>query len=364
MANTFETINAEDITITRTPLHEAIPLSGTIVSGTYSQATTATWNVKNYSHGMFQSVYDYPYLSSSANHIFDISFGYSANSTLSQSVAASASWPGAPSVGTGFAGFQQAKKRNVYDQMAQILMGFDATGSVKDFKIPGGDYIRDAYFVCFSRLLSKDEIDKNNWSWKLNKKVNYQWSTATARKNMVLDAITIPTSNNETVFYTDSPAGEYSVLSSAMSGNVGLLFYQAGIAVLGTSSLSQLSGAFATTTAGDTMKTTWISASISGSCDALRHHWATLDFNNTTELNSTVYFCRVHHNQFNYSSNPTYLSSSKIRVKESSLDQPISYITTVGLYGADNELLATAKLSEPLKKTPDTEYTLRVRLDY
>jgi hypothetical protein len=34
------------------------------------------------------------------------------------------------------------------------------------------------------------------------------------------------------------------------------------------------------------------------------------------------------------------------------------------MYSADNELLATAKLSEPLKKTPDDEFTLRVRLDY
>jgi hypothetical protein len=72
----------------------------------------------------------------------------------------------------------------------------------------------------------------------------------------------------------------------------------------------------------------------------------------------------VNHNEFNYSSNPTYLSSSQIRVKESSVDSPVSYITTVGLYSADNELLATAKLSEPLKKTPENEMILRVRLDY
>ena len=77
-----------------------------------------------------------------------------------------------------------------------------------------------------------------------------------------------------------------------------------------------------------------------------------------------MYFCRASHNEFNYSANPTYLSDSEIRVKDVGLDQPISYITTVGLYSANNELLAVAKVSEPLKKTPDTELTLRVRLDY
>jgi len=43
---------------------------------------------------------------------------------------------------------------------------------------------------------------------------------------------------------------------------------------------------------------------------------------------------------------------------------PLSYITTIGLYSADNELLAVAKVSEPLKKDPTNELTLRIRLDY
>ena len=89
-----------------------------------------------------------------------------------------------------------------------------------------------------------------------------------------------------------------------------------------------------------------------------------MSFNNTTELNSTVYFCRAHNTDLNYSANPTYLSSSKMVVKNNSQDSPVSYVTTVGLFSPDNELLAVAKLSEPLKKDPTTEFTLRVRLDY
>jgi hypothetical protein len=96
----------------------------------------------------------------------------------------------------------------------------------------------------------------------------------------------------------------------------------------------------------------------------IRNRIYNVQFNNTVELNSTVYFCRVNHNDYNYSSNPTYLSESKLRVKTVSTDLPVSYITSVGLYSDNNELLATSKLSEPLKKTPDTEFTIRVRLDY
>ena len=58
------------------------------------------------------------------------------------------------------------------------------------------------------------------------------------------------------------------------------------------------------------------------------------------------------------------MNNSKIRVKNSQDDAPVSYVTTVGLYSADNELLAVAKLSEPLRKDPTNDLTLRVRLDY
>ena len=103
---------------------------------------------------------------------------------------------------------------------------------------------------------------------------------------------------------------------------------------------------------------------ISSSCNALRARLYNISFNNTTELNSTIYFCRLNHNEFNYSSNPTYLNGSKIRVKNVAGDTPVAYVTGVGLYSSDNELMAVAKLSEPLKKDPTNELTLRVRLDY
>ena len=75
------------------------------------------------------------------------------------------------------------------------------------------------------------------------------------------------------------------------------------------------------------------------------------------------------HNDFNYSSNPTYLEGSKIVVKtdpgtHEELNLPRSYVTTVGLYSHDNELMAVAKLSEPIRKDPTNELNLRVRLDY
>ena len=100
MPVSYEPLNVNtDVTNTKTILHEVIPLTGTIVSGTYSDE-----NIKNYTHGMFQSVYDYPYLSSSANHIFDISVGYDESSTLSAST-----------------NVQNNKKINMYNQFFNIF---------------------------------------------------------------------------------------------------------------------------------------------------------------------------------------------------------------------------------------------------
>ena len=154
----------------------------------------------------------------------------------------------------------------------------------------------------------------------------------------------------------------------------GLIFYQAGIAVISGSVFNDeadggvLANSLGTSRLGSTAGQTGFNAvtgsSINTIADGIRNRIYNVSFNNTTELNSTIYFCRANHNDFNYSSNPTYLNNSKIRVKNLSTDAPVSYITTVGLYSADNELLAVAKLSEPLKKTPETELTLRVRLDY
>ena len=84
MATTFKALTNNDLVNSRTLLHEHIPITGSILSGTYG-TYKAERNVRTYSHGMFTSIYDYPHLSSSSNHLFDITVGLSANSALSAS---------------------------------------------------------------------------------------------------------------------------------------------------------------------------------------------------------------------------------------------------------------------------------------
>ena len=383
MATSFKTFTNKDSVSTRTLLHESIPLTGSIVSGTYAEGATSTSNIRNYSHGMFQSVYDYPYLSSSANQIFDMTVGYHSSSALQATT-----------------NIDNDSKINIYNQMAQILMGHDITGSIRLFDndgdlSAGGSKMTECFFISFARLLSKDEIKKG--SFKLEMGVTGtslitagdSWGYL-ADGNPFKGRIQITDSHATTDYRVNSPAGEYAILklngthtdspligaatsASATGSNCGLIFYQAGIVVL-TSSIflsggiggigrGMLSGNV-NMDAGSASIEGILTGSLSGAVDGFRHYFYDCSFNNTTELNSSVYYCRANHNEFNYSANPTYITGSKIRVKENSLDPPVSYVTSIGMYSADNELLAVAKLSEPLKKDPNTEFTLRVRLDY
>ena len=519
MATSFKTFLNNDKTSTRTLLHESIPITGSIVSGTYADN-----NIKSYSHGMFQSTYDYPYLSSSANHIFDIAVGYATGSKLASTDNT-----------------QNSKKINIYQQMAQVLVGHDTNGNIQPFDkdgdiAAGGTKSLETFFLNFSRLLQKDEIKKGSFELELGVKGTYNQAGTTFGKR-----IKITDTSGSNGYFTASPAGEYGLLfASSSTGTTpliksgdctedltdsetnppcGLLYYQAGVAVISGSvftsnadegilltdgiaatyadaltiaghsdndkfyvnvpaaiggaaaniTIKMVSGTPSTGTANqvevstagtaaeilarfiiaiaggtpspsnsvaygagsgdatdgvagitavegstnavtitattggsqgnDTLfvnvvgslvtsgvgtlnlaggtgnpsmgKTTAATgfnfitgSSINTIADSIRNRIYNVQFNNTTELNSTIYFCRINHNDFNYSSNPTYTNNSKIRVKNNTTDSPIAYITTVGLYSADNELLAVAKLSEPLKKDPTNEMTIRVRLDY
>jgi hypothetical protein len=363
MATTYKNIPGTDVQSVRTRLHEAIPITGSIVSGTYADN-----NIKTYTHGMFESTYDYPYLSSSANHIFDLTVGISTSATA-----------------YALTDNQQQKKNNIYNQFAQTLVGYDVTGSIRDFDHDGifatGTTMSTFLAIPFSRLLTKDEIKKESFSLILG--VSSSRTAAFDQRIKVYDSGAL--SN----YRVNSPAGEYGILyaensvgtpidgtaiqaGGATPTEVGLIYYQAGTAIVDISRLTHqtsqsgiLSGTIASWSVGGLTALAVITGStIQSFCDDFRARIYDISFNNTTELNSSIYFCRVNHNEYNYSANPTYLTGSKLRVKNNATDTPVAYFTTVGLYSADNELLATAKLSEPLKKDPSQNYTIRVRLDY
>jgi len=91
-------------------------------------------------------------------------------------------------------------------------------------------------------------------------------------------------------------------------------------------------------------------------------------FQNVTGINSTLIFCRATADEFNYSSNPTFRDSNGnivvIEPGNSTGQRSFTFVTTVGLYNSNNELLAVAKLSRPVEKNDEKDLSVRVRLDF
>ena len=82
-------------------------------------------------------------------------------------------------------------------------------------------------------------------------------------------------------------------------------------------------------------------------------------------ITSQHYFCRVPNKDFNFSSNPTFTSGSGGNFTVPTFyKNPKSFITQVGLYNDNNELLAIAKLSKPLLKSYSREAIIKVKLDF
>lgn len=86
--------------------------------------------------------------------------------------------------------------------------------------------------------------------------------------------------------------------------------------------------------------------------------------NSEETISSNFIFVRARNAEFNYSTNPSLLSGSGEIRHNVMINTPQSYITGVGLYNDNNDLLAVAKLSRPLLKDFTKEALVRIKLDY
>lgn len=137
--------------------------------------------------------------------------------------------------------------------------------------------------------------------------------------------------------FTDD--GEGGLLKS--STKVGDIIYQHGLAIVTTSSVSELNEL------------------ITGSN-------VTCSFESTMTIYESQYKCTLLENEFNYSLNPSIIvsgsdSGTPLDFTTGSYFEP--YITTVGLYNNAKELVAVGKLAQPLQSSDVTDTTILVNLD-
>ena len=161
---------------------------------------------------------------------------------------------------------------------------------------------------------------------------------------------------------------------SANSGSYGWLLPDIGTILLNPRALSApaVSGGIAFTysgsaTASSAPNITPNQSLFTSLSSSLANLGSSADFalNSQESITSDFIFVRPRSSEYNYSENPSFISGSTGEVLfPSFINNPQTYITTIGLYNDTNQLLAVAKLSRPLPKDFTKEALIRVKLDF
>lgn len=277
--------------------------------------------------GYWESVYDSSPTSSLSTALMDFTYGYATGSIYNVAVTTTSS---------------QNEKVKIYRMMASALLGdADSLFTINNAAVS------ECFFIMVKRNIEKDEIKKGATSLVLNRSGTWQVTGS---------------DTGATVSFKQTVGGDYAPLKSG-STEVGQVWYNAGVIVLAASGAWQAETPWSGTKTLGNMQS---SSSINQLVDGMRTHIEAINLHNQTNLYSTIYFCRATNTEFNYSSNPTFVDDNKrIRVTSgSNILQTRTYVTTVGLYDANDNLLAVAKVNKPITKSPDNEAIFRIRLDY
>ena len=429
---TKKTITQSDIKTTRSFLNQLIDVLQEDISSSVSRRKYQVFVTGGIGPGvtssLFQTVYDQDFTLQTANPIFDITVGLAAPdsvkndgvSTNTDGVAAITKTAQDP---TGkylypSSSLMMREKTDIYGQFAQTLLG----NRKKMFSLPTDitvagsttEEVDTALFVAFKRLFARDQIKRETFAMRFYQSASYVDKTSLGAPPG--DCPPSNSSNGVSNLYTPSVSGSaiftdigssnsryfavggqygYLVDASKTSKAVGLMYYDSGIAVLDiekiTSGSQFVSGTISAmhplgqimlggvgTETGNRAKLV-PDLLTSGSIDNIVDHFCytrfgsgaltAMTFQNVTNINSSLIFCRALPDEFNYSSNPTYVESNgQLTIYDPSVGEDtqevFSYVTTIGLYDDLGGLLAVAKLSRPVEKSAGRDLTFRVRLDF
>jgi hypothetical protein len=159
--------------------------------------------------------------------------------------------------------------------------------------------------------------------------------------------------------YFDLVNGAAGITSGSATVH-GHMFPDLGLIVLNPTSLAGYMTAPAVTTNTYENNNAKLYTSILGATTASR----LFRLQSSETISSRFFFTRIKNSEYNYTSNPSIIDNTGNILYTTLIDNPQTYITTVGLYNDNNELLAVAKLSKPLVKDFTKEALIRIKLDY
>jgi len=265
--------------------------------------------------------------------------------------------------------------RTVYGQFRNLIYGDENTNFSFSTVTPTQ---QDFYAITIDRARFKESLFPGSLNLTL-----YSASRAITLTDNSLDTTTITYcdagrvfqivsgSNGSAISTTNSTLGAISA-GMTVSGSYGLFLPDIGTIILNAPALDLpfVSGGIALNTQR-TSNTNVSNPTRLYSTSSARIGLTTGSFTSSFALNSNetitsdFVFCRARNAEFNYTENPSFISGSTGAVLyDLFVNSPTTYITTVGMYNDQNELLAVAKLSKPLKKDFTKEALIRVKLDF
>ncbi len=255
-------------------------------------------------------------------------------------------------------GFGLSPSRNIYSQYRQLVYGTET----QNFNFT--DFTPDDIFV----------INVNRSRYKHNLKpgsLNLTLSSASISIHLTDDSITSTGSSTITnagrqfniVSGSNGVRLGSSTVQVADSGSYGFFYPDSGFIILNPECLNH----FIKGNGLDSLK--YAAASNTQEDNHVKllnviHSGSSFTLDSEEKVSSTYYFARARNFEFNYTTNPSFVDDNGNVLINSMIDNPTSYITTVGMYNDDGDLLAVAKLSQPVTKDFTKEALIRVKLDY
>ena len=275
---------------------------------------------------------------------------------------------------------QSNPTQGIYSQLRQVLLPAETT----KFNFHGNgatDYFSDDVFaIVANRARYREKMDPGNWELHLASG-SFTGSTPDTWVSTKLHLIDDSNANKNSLL--GNAKREFNIVSGSIengiyetaattaagtdSGSYGLFYPEVGMVILNPNSISSVSGAASSrlayveglnysATANQFNHVKLFDSIRSGSYFSARRE---------EQKRSSFYFCNIQSFEYNHSQNPSYSTGTNAALTQNSfISEPTSYITSVGLYNDNNELLAVAKLSKPFKKDSNTEALIKVRLDY
>lgn len=346
-----------------------------IVPGNASEVTTGLWTGDTGSLVAFYSSSAQASSSTSGQYYWDV---YQTDPNIASSVPipevqfsvayGNRNGGGAPTLTDSDSATLSTKA--VYSQYRNLLLEPEDT----QFTFDGSKSHDHIYAINIARARIRESLDPGNWVLRLSGSNGLR--TFIDDSGQTLDP-TVGTAG--TVFnivsgsLTGASGSTVAQSQSVNHGGYGLFYPSVGILILNPNAISEsvgfISGTFASASGSRPFAPNTASSAVHQYNHAGLYNSIKLggDFQarSAETISSTNYFVRIRNKEFNYSNNPTFYDATNgTLIYNSFIKDPKVYVTTIGMYNDDNELLAVAKLSRPTLKSFDRELLVRCRLDW